>query len=451
MKVLKLIVIGLIVTLTHATAQTGRDSNTKYGVGEDSIRCVKNLSLYNEDFRNKNYEAAFPAWEVVFNECPAATINIYIDGATMLKDKIAKNRDAVKFEELYQYLMRVHDQRIQFFGDHDRTPAAAIKGAKATDMLSYKRDDTSVVEEAYGLLKESVSSLKKASQPAYLATFMSTSVNMYSMGKINAETLVNNYTMISDYVDQNLKDKNKSAKLVEVFEQVKVGVETLFANSGAATCDVIVGIYEPQLEDNKFDLAWLKRVSQLLARGLCEDELLYKVSEYQHNIEPSSASAYGLGRMYLKSGDINKSIEFFNEAVNLSDDRQQKGEYLYQIAMIHLSQDRFAQARSNALRAIEARPDWGAPYILIGNAYALSANSIGSKEFEKKTAYWAAVDKFMKAKSVDPSVTDQANEQIRIFSAHFPAVDEIFFQGMAVGDTYEVGGWINERTTIRSR
>lgn len=119
--------------------------------------------------------------------------------------------------------------------------------------------------------------------------------------------------------------------------------------------------------------------------------------------------------------------------------------------MIHLSQDRFAQARSNALRAIEARPDWGAPYILIGNAYALSANSIGSKEFEKKTAYWAAVDKFMKAKSVDPSVTDQANEQIRIFSAHFPAVDEIFFQGMAVGDTYEVGGWINERTTIRSR
>ncbi len=450
MKAFKLIVIGLVISIAQASAQTGVDSGTKYGVGEDSIRCVKNLSLYNEDFRNKNYDAAFPAWEIVFKECPAATVNIYLDGINMLKDKISKNRDAAKFEELYQYLMKVHDQRMQFFGDHPRTPTPAIKGYKAVDMLTYKRDDSEVVKEAYTLLKDAINQLKRSAQPAFLATYMSTSVNMFNMGQITAEDVVNNYTAISDIVEQQLKDQSKS-RHHEIYEQVKGGVESLFASSGVATCDVIIKIYEPQLEDNKFDLAWLKRVSQLLARGLCEDaELLYKVSEYQHNIEPSGSSAFGLARMYLKTGDLDRALEFFNQAVELTDDATQKGEYLYQMAILHLSQDKYSQARSHALRAIEVRPDWGAPYILIGKAYALSANSIGSKELEKKSAYWAAVDKFMRAKSVDSSLAEEANEQIRIYSAHFPAKDEVFFEGLEVGATYTVGGWINERTTIRT-
>lgn len=167
MKAIKLIVIGLIISIAQANAQTGLESGTKYGIGEDSIRCVKNLSLYNEDFRNKNYDAAFPSWEIVFKECPAATVNIYLDGATMLKDKISKNRDAAKFEELYAYLMKVHDQRMQFFGNHPRTPTPAIKGYKAVDMLNYKRDNSEVVAEAYQLLKDAITGLKNSSSQPF--------------------------------------------------------------------------------------------------------------------------------------------------------------------------------------------------------------------------------------------------------------------------------------------
>jgi tetratricopeptide (TPR) repeat protein len=155
--------------------------------------------------------------------------------------------------------------------------------------------------------------------------------------------------------------------------------------------------------------------------------------------------------MYLKADDVTKALKFLNEAVELSDDNKQKADYLYQIGMIHLSNERFVQARSFALRAIEARPEWGMPYMLIGQAYALSANSIGSTEVEKKSAYWAAVDKFMKAKSVDPSIADAANEAIRTYSAHFPPINEVFFENLEEGQTYEVGGWINERTTVRAR
>lgn len=450
MKILKLIAIGCILSYT-ATAQTGRELNTKYGAGEDSLECLKNLSLYSEDLRNKNYDAAYPAWEYAFNNCPASTVNLYIDGTTLIGRKIEINKDPQAFEELYQKLMKVYDQRMEFFGDHPRTPTPEIKGYKALDMLKYKRDDKEVLLEAYHLLDESVHTLKAKSHMAFLATYMNASANLYKTGDIDAEKLVNNYILVSDGLDTQLKDPAR-ARYHAKLEEVKGGVESLFATSGAADCSTLDRIFTPQLEEKKFDLGWLKMVSRLLMRGLCEDsELLYKTSEYQHNIEPSSASAYGLAKMYVKSHDIKRAIDYFREAVDLSEDNQQKGEFLRQLGVIYLSQENYSAARANALRAIEARPDWGAPYIIIGKAYAASANSIGNKEIEKKSAYWAAVDKFMKAKSVDPSVTDEANELIKLYSAYFPATDEIFFEGLENGSTYTVGGWINERTSVRAK
>ncbi|MGQ1948134.1 tetratricopeptide repeat protein [Geofilum sp. OHC36d9] len=450
MKIYKLIALGLFISIT-AAAQTGRETGTKYGTGEDSLECLKNLSLYSEDLRNKNYDAAYPAWEAAFNNCPAATVNLYIDGATLLEHKIKKNKDAATFEDLYQKLMKVYDQRMEFFGDNRRTPTPEIKGFKALDMLKYKRNDAEVLAQAYALLDESVNYSKEKSQLAFLATFMTTSVNMYKMGKIDAMKLVEDYTLVTDGLDNQLKNPAR-AKYHGQIEKVKGSVETLFANSGAANCETIDQIFAPQLEDKKFDLAWLKMVSRLLVRGLCDDsELLYKVSEYQHNIEPSSASAYGLAKMYLKSNDMNRAIDYFKEAIDLCEDNDQKGEFLQQLGLVYLTQEKYSAARASALRAIELRPNWGAPYIVIGKAYAISANTIGTKELEKKSAYWAAVDKFMKAKSVDPSVAKEADELIRTYSVHFPATDEIFFEGYKNGETYTVGGWINEKTTIRAK
>ena len=48
----------------------------------------------------------------------------------------------------------------------------------------------------------------------------------------------------------------------------------------------------------------------------------------------------------------------------------------------------------------------------IGDLYALSANSCGDNDLTKKVAYWAAVDKYKKAKAVDPEMTDEMNELI---------------------------------------
>ncbi len=448
MKALRLLAIGLIITIASATAQKGVVTGTQYGSGEDSIRCIKNLSLYNEDFKNKNFDEAFNSWLLVLNECPLANRNIYLDGPVLVKYKMERATDAAKKEEYYQLLLRVYDMRIQYFGNDRRAPAAQIKGMKAIEMLNYKRDDISVIKEAYKLLDESVTGMGRQSRADILLSFMQASFNLYKSSDINAAAFIKDYTVVTDIADFQIKDKAGNQHM----EQVKTVSEQLFVQSGAASCKNIEEIFAPQLEENKFDLAWLKRISNLLARSQCDEaELLYKVSEYQHNIEPSASSAYGLARMYLKSGDTQRALSYYQEAVDLADDQDQKGTYLYHMALIHLSQSNFQAARTLAIRAADAKPNWGAPFILIGKAYASSANSVGTNEFEKKAVYWAAVDKFMRAKSVDPSIAEEANEQIRLYTPHFPPKTEIFFQGLTIGETYLVGGWINERTTVRER
>ena len=454
-KRIKIIGIGIIISISSISAQKGVDTGTQYGSGEDSIRCIRNFSLYSEDFKNRNYNDAFPSWLAVLEECPMAHVNIYLDGVRLVKDQMDKTNDPAKIDELFQLLMRVYDMRMLYFGDNQRTPTPAIKGLKALDMLDYEpiRNDVEVVKTAFQMLTESVEAIGKNSQLAVLQTYMGTATRLYIQKEINAEQYINCFTTVADIVDTRLKDESINESTRKGYEQVKFQSEQWFAETDVASCENLENIFGPQLEENKEDLEWLKRVSSWLARKNCtESEFFYLVAQFQHEIKPSGESAFGMAKRNMKpGGDVDKALEYFLEAVELADNDDLKGLCLLNIAQIHYRKQNYQLARSFSLRAIEARPNWGQPFIMIGMAYAMSATNFGKDDFEQKTVYWAAVDKFIRARTVDSSFAEEANNLIRTYSAHFPSNEEIFMQGFKSGDSYTVEGWINERTTVRTR
>lgn len=447
-KFTKLIIAGLVLSMGTAMAQKGVEDGSKYGHGEDSIRCLENLSLYKEYYKQKNYKEAYPFWTVAFNECPASNMGIYSDGEKMLISFYEKEKDAAKKEEYYQLLMKTFDQRIQLFGTHKKYPTPYIEGKKAIAILKLKGNNAAAMKEAQTLLEGSVEKLGAKSQTGILLTYMASSVSMFKSDNMTAEALVNVYTELTGLFDQKIARSKKPEKL----NDAKGKVEALFANSGAATCDVLESIFAPQITEHKADLDWLKRVNRLLAKGDCtESDLFYKSSEYLHAIEPSSSSAFGLAKMYLKSKDLDKAIGYYNEAIELETDNVDKAKYHYQLGLVLLSQNKFSQARANARQAISLDTKAGAPYILIGKAYAASASSFGADEFAHATVYWAAVDKFYQAKSVDPSVAAEAQKLINSYSQYFPNTEMVFFQNLTEGAAYKVEGWIGETTTVRAK
>ncbi|MBK3517194.1 tetratricopeptide repeat protein [Carboxylicivirga sp. N1Y132] len=449
MKIATLLIAGLLFT-GSVFAQKGVEDGSKYGHGEDSLRCLENLSLYYEYYKQKNYAEAYPKWEIAFNECPASNKNLYSHGERIVESLYKKEKDAAKKAEYYKTLMLVYDQRAKYFGNDKRYPTAYIMGKKAITMLRYNRNNPDVIKEVQPLLEDGYKVLGVKTQPPALLTYMANSTAMYKMNELSGEKLVEIYTNVTTTLNKQ-KEMTKEANKPKIQEVIN-NVEKFFAQSGAANCETLAEIFGPQLADHTDDLAWLKRVNRLLTKGDCgESELFYQSSEYLHKIEPAASSAYGIALMYMKRGDTNKSVEFLNEAITLEEDASFKAKYHNTLGLIYMSQKKYSQTRAEARKAIALRGDWGAPYILIGKSYAATASSYGSTEFEHKTVYWAAVDQFKKAKSVDAEALAEANENILLYSQYFPNTEEIFFQGLKIGDAYKIAGWINTSTTVRAK
>ena len=52
---------------------------------------------------------------------------------------------------------------------------------------------------------------------------------------------------------------------------------------------------------------------------------------------------------------------------------------------------------------------------------------------------------------MDPDLASIANDRIKAYSQYFPDTEMVFFFGFNVGDSYKLGGWINESTTVRTK
>ena len=85
--------------------------------------------------------------------------------------------------------------------------------------------------------------------------------------------------------------------------------------------------------------------------------------------------------------------------------------------------------------------------------YASTASSIYPDDpVKQRVVYCLVVDKAARAKAIDPSVTAQANKLIGTYTAAYPAKEDIFMHpDLQEGQSFTVGGWIGETTTIRVR
>jgi hypothetical protein len=76
----------------------------------------------------------------------------------------------------------------------------------------------------------------------------------------------------------------------------------------------------------------------------------------------------------------------------------------------------------------------------------------GGDEVEKRAHYWVAVDYLIRARNADPSLTEDANTQIRQYSAYFPQKAEAFMYDVVDGQSYTVScGGMQATTTVRTQ
>ncbi|MDA3781220.1 MAG: hypothetical protein PF487_13490 [Bacteroidales bacterium] len=425
--------------------QKGVEDGSKYGHGEDSIRCIKNISLYREYYKQGNYSDAIKSWKIVYIESPKASKNIYIDGIKMIKASIKDTESDEQQSLLADSLLRIYDKRIENFGQR-----GYVLSRKGTDFVHYSKNTVENMQKGYDILSEAIAIRGKSSGMAELVVYFQTSKILFSAKKIDGTKVVSDYALVMDIIESQLM-KNPDSKRTN---RGKDAIEKIFENSGAASSDNLVSLFEPKFNETPNDLKLLKKIIYLFnnTKGGTETVLYYRVAENLNKLEPSSLLAHKLAIRYSNLEKYTTSSEYYKQAIKLQKDSIEKANYYLELGdLTYRKLKNYNIAKSFALKAQKLNKNSGYPYLLLGHIYASATKSCSDKAFEQKAIYWLAVDKFAKAKAIDSNLSESANKYITAFSKYFPDNETIFFNGYNEGDTYQIGCWINESTTVRSR
>lgn len=440
-----LLLAGIPSSLLFAQEE---NSNGGSRYGSDSLTCIMNISLYREffkqwkasDYKSETVNDVIEPWRWVFLNCPKGTQNTYIDGVKIVSYLIDNSKDPALKNKYIDTLMMVYDQRIQYFGKE-----GYVLGRKGVDLFTYRPQD---IEQIYKDLKKSVELEGDNSAAPVLVWYMNAAVNMAKEGKADSVVIFETYDIAMNIIDHNITKNETIPEEKKNWEIIQGNIELIL--EPFATCPDLIKIYRKKFAEAPDDVELLKKINNILDEKKCQNDPLYfETTKRLYELEPSPASAYMIGKMLLNEEKYTEAIEYLKEAEKMGDTAALQKSYKY-IAQAYRALNNFPSSRTYALKSAALNTHDGDPYLMIGDMYAESAKDCGSNDLTSRVAYWVAVDKYYKAKQVDPALADEADKRISAYSAYFPTASTIFFYALKEGDIYKVECWINEETKIRA-
>ena len=418
-----------------------------------NAECDANISVYREAFKQWDGKATsanpvmISSWRKVFLACPGYKERTLLDGTKIVNNALIRGtKDDALREKYIDTLVMVYETRIQYFPTSKAgNQVGNIKGRMGLDLMGFP----SRMEQAYNALKEAIDIDGNNSNYAFIDGYFSTTINMVKAGKTDESQILDEYSRLMDIVEFNIRKytEENNEKLLNSYTATKANLEG--GVQPYANCEDLVRIYQKKFDADPDNVELLNKIATVLSARNCDKSDLYlAVAIKLHKLNPSPESAYFIGKRYLSDQEYGKATSYLLEATKSTDTKSAEQAYKY-LAQIMLKESKWEQGRTYARKAIELDKTDGEPYMIIGYLYASSGKDCNANPLHAKAVFWAAVDKFQKAKEVDPSLAAKANEMIREYSKLFPTSEDAFFYNVFEGDTYQVECWINETTKAR--
>ena len=413
--------------------------------------------IYRDFIKQKKYDEAFEYWKTAYTLAPAADGRRhyhYSDGIKIYENYYNTATDPAKKKEYLGDVMRLYDELAACYGDK-----GYASGRKAFDYY-YKYTDAASEDEKYNLFKESMDIDGEKANYFILNPFTALMVNRLIEKKIPMAEGQKYAKQIMDRIKKGLKEckgnECESWKIIEGYAPARL--EQLEGMKGFYDCDYFANKYYAEFEANPTDCDIIVSTIGKLKWGGCtsSDPRLAKAqAAYQTHCKkepvetkPGRKSC----RSYVQDGDYRGAIDCYEELKTESADQTKKAKYALYIAKLYYGElKNFSKARRYAQEAADLRPNWGAPYILIGKLYASSGPLCGpGRGWDSQIVTWPAIDMWNKAKSIDSESATEANKLISRYRKYMPSKEDVFQRSLKDGDSFKVGCWIQRTTTIRS-
>lgn len=409
---------------------------SKYG--DDSLNCSRNLTIIHDLLTENKKAEALQSWRWVFNHCPAASENIYIEGAVIFDFLISKETDSSKRQALIDTLMTIYDLRIKYFFKKE----GYILGRKGVELYQLRPESA---KEALAILKQSVDIEYRHSRPAIMVNYFNCALDLQRQRVIDTIRVYQAYDEIRDLVDYNVYYNNKDSQL---YAEAKATIEKAY--NEFSPCDELEARYGPVFMKDTNNVDQMINIIHAFEERKCNGSKLYLyLIKRIYDVNPCGMSALMAGKFYKTSNHPNLARNFLETAARLKDTAAMYEAHLVLTDIYFNTYHDNGMANLNLDIAMKLKPDQAAPYLLRGEIYFHSADECGVTELEKYGIYWIAADQYEKAKSLDPGVAALADEKIKIISGYFPDAEFLGRNNLRVGDTYNVICWIARPTTIK--
>lgn len=433
---------------------------------QTSQECLTTGSIFTENAKVKNYEAAYEPFMKLMENCPTWSYALYQYGERLYRDRLEKAADGEK-QEIAKEFIEMYKQKYESYPDR------VSEGANLTDIaqvmsdynIGTKQEQFNKFQEAWETDKESFTS------PKALYNYFVLSVELQDSGD---KDLGDVFILYDDLLEKITEEQNDAAeKVAPLLEKEEEGTElsskeerlkraaninlenyskiTAGMNSKLgklADCDNLIPLYQKDFEAKKDDIDWIRRAAGRMSSKECtEDPFFEKLVVQLDKLEPSPKTAYYLGQLADKNGNSSKALEYYEESANRETDPNQRANVFMRLGDKMRKQNSYSRARNFYNKALEARPSNGRAYLMIANMFASSANNCGESQFEKRAIYWLAADYAERAAKIDPSIASNANETAESYKGLAPSKTEIFQSGRA-GEKISFSCWVGSSVTV---
>ena len=488
-KLMLLLVVSFsILNTTNAQCTSWKDLEAG---SVEKEAAESSYQIYKDHLKEKNYEAALVAWEKLMEVAPIADgkrISPFWDGIKMMKELNKEETDDAKKAERNARIVQLHEQCIECL-ENKSIKLSKIKTDEALqekigDQLARQADDMfkmKTLEPAaiYAVAKSAVEKGGKGITYKVLQPYAASVVKLYQAKTVPAEEARRVHDELNEIADENTikqeeaaagfaaaenaKKEKRARNISKLYTKYKIRMNKEFkkVEDEIFDCEYFKGLLISDYEEGKEDLAVVKTTySKLKKRGCSDEDPLMVELKTQFSALAAAKNqaaqttfnennpAYIAKKRY-DAGDYTIAIEKYEEAIAGETDANKQATYHFRIASIQGRKlKQYAKARTSARTAAKLRPNWGRPFMLIGDLYASSSRRCGD-DWNQRMAVLAAIEKYSYAKSIDPGVESEASSRISKYNKSRPDKTEGFMRKVDAGSKQKVGCWIGETVTVR--
>ena len=404
---------------------------------------------------DEEFASAFKDWQIAYDIAPAADGQRpfhYRDGREFYRTLAAKETDEAKKKEYKDRVISFYDEELVCYPD----AKAFLLGRKGYDMFylqGYSMEAIEVLEEAMQVGGDATEYIVLAPLGQLLNYYFKTEKidnarvrELYDVATKLADAGISREDAYSQYYEAG--KANLDASVLEFADQI-------------FDCAYFKQELMPKFEKEQGNFDVIKYVlTKLKEQGCPEtdadvqrvqrayDEMYASLKDEQEAQRRQLNPLYDAS-LLLEEGDYSGAIKRYEDAIESADSDEKKAQAYYQIASVQSGKlKQYGSARQNARKAAELNPNWGKPYLMIGDIYARLGSSCGDS-YQQRLAVLAAIDKYNYAKRVDSEVSGDANRRIANYRSSMPIRSEAFQRGDKEGDRINVGCGVGETVTLR--